>query len=96
MTDETPKVEGFDLDDHIACLNWSDEATDYEKTLVIGNLRTLYHAIATESALTEVRAALRQCEAGEISYGTAIDRIEVAMRPERYRSDPLPEGHNDR
>jgi hypothetical protein len=38
MNDNTP----FDIEEYIANLDWSDLATDHEKTLVAGNLRRLY------------------------------------------------------
>ena len=39
------KLEGFDIDDYINNLDWSDDATDLQKTLVSGNLRSLYYRL---------------------------------------------------
>ena len=46
---EEAKIEAeirFSFDEYVAGLTWSDRATDHEKTLVIGNLRSLYAAIS--------------------------------------------------
>lgn len=46
----TPQKPGedridFDLEEYIAGLQWTDQATDHEKTLVIGNLRGMFAVI---------------------------------------------------
>ena len=35
-------IENFDIEDYIQSLHWTPDATDYEITLVAGNLRGLY------------------------------------------------------
>mgnify|MGYP001417839707 CR=1 FL=1 len=48
------EIMGFDIEDYVQSLPWSDAATDDEKTLVAGNLRRLYFKlISTDSALVD-------------------------------------------
>lgn len=42
---ETPHEFDFSLEEYIAGLKWSDQATDHEKTLVVGNLRGMFAVI---------------------------------------------------
>ena len=50
MTDDTPKIEGLDIEEYIRNLEWSDDTPDIHKTLVAGNLRSLYYKIAEQLA----------------------------------------------
>jgi hypothetical protein len=43
------EILDFDIEDYIQSLPWSDGATDYEKTLVAGNLRRLYFKLTNRS-----------------------------------------------
>ena len=38
-------------DNYLAALQWSVDATDYEKTLVAGNIRNFAHLISVNSAM---------------------------------------------
>ena len=40
----------FDIEDYIQSLPWSDDAKDYEKTLVAGNLRRLFFKLVHQDA----------------------------------------------
>lgn len=42
---ETSHEFDFSLEEYIAGLKWSDQATDHEKTLVVGNLRAMFAVI---------------------------------------------------
>lgn len=51
----------MDIDKFIRDLPWSDQATDHEKTLVAGNLRSLYAAMV--DAAQPLRAIVTDLEA---------------------------------
>jgi hypothetical protein len=54
--DEARRIRDFDIEDYIDTLPWSDSATDWEKTLVSGNLRRLFFKlIAADSTLVDNR-----------------------------------------
>ena len=50
MSDEAQKIKGIDIEEYIRNLEWSDDAPDIHKTLVAGNLRSLYYKIAEQLA----------------------------------------------
>ena len=44
------EIMDFDIEDYIQSLPWSDDAKDYEKTLVAGNLRRLFFKLVHQDA----------------------------------------------
>lgn len=65
---DAPDPEPFDIEAYIGRMVWSSDATDYLRTVVIGNVRALYGTL---------RPMLRPPEPERRGAGAAIDAVDM-------------------